>query len=141
MGDLLQFPRPCDATAGPPPEESRARPARTHVARPGPPEPLWREAAGDVLREQRHRREQTLAQVADRAGISVQYPSEVERGRKEPSSEVLGAVAGTLDLTLVDLTRLVLRRLTPLDLTSQRSGPPGRPSGPVALTGVLAPAG
>jgi transcriptional regulator with XRE-family HTH domain len=86
-----------------------------------------------VLREQRHRREQTLAAVAERAGISVQYLSEVERGRKEPSSEVLGAVAGALDLTLVDLTRLVLRWLTPVDLTSRRSGPPGRPSGPVAL--------
>lgn len=98
-----------------------------------PVEPLWREAAGAVLREQRHRLEQTLAEVAGRAGISVQYLSEIERGRKEPSSEVLGAVSGALQLTLVDVTRLVLRRLAPIDLTSRRSGPYDRPSGPVAL--------
>ena len=86
-----------------------------------------------MLREQRHRLEQTLAEVAGRAGISVQYLSEVERGRKEPSSEVLAAVTGALALSLVDLTRLVLRRLTPLDVTSRRSGPAERPGGPVAL--------
>ena len=133
MGDLLPFRRAHDAATRPEGEEPRAAPARAHVARPGAAEPLWREAAGQVLREQRHRREQTIAAVADRAGISVQYLSEVERGRKEPSSEVLAAVTGALDLTLVDLTRLVLRRLTPLDVTSRRSGPPGRPGGPVAL--------
>jgi DNA-binding XRE family transcriptional regulator len=133
MGDLLPFRRPHDATTGPSHDESRVASVRARGTRPGPPDPLWREAAGRVLREQRHRREQTLAEVADRAGISVQYLSEVERGRKEPSSEVLGAVAGALDLTLVDLTQLVLRWLTPVDLTSRRSGPPSRPSGPVAL--------
>ena len=133
MGELLPFRRAHEATTGPPHEESRAAPVRARVARPGRPDPLWREAAGRVLREQRHRREQTLAEVADRAGISVQYLSEVERGRKEASSEVLAAVAGALELTLVDLTRLVLRQLTPLDVTSRRSGPSGPPSGPVAL--------
>jgi DNA-binding XRE family transcriptional regulator len=125
MGELLSFRRAKDA----------AMPAggiRPDTDRPRPVEPLWREAAGDVLREQRHRLGQTLAQVAGRAGISVQYLSEIERGRKEPSSEVLGAVSGALQLTLVDVTRLVLRRLAPLDLTS-RSGPFDRPSGPVAL--------
>ena len=67
-------------------------------------EPLWREAAGDELRQERHRSERTLADVAEHAGISVQYLSEVERGRKEPSSEVLAAVAGALGLRLADLT-------------------------------------
>jgi len=140
MGDLLPFRPVDDSTTGLGQGRSINAPTRAHItpqpdrpARPGRPEPLWREAAGEVLREQRHRREQTLAEVADRAGISVQYLSEVERGRKEPSSEVLGAVAGALDLTLVDLTQLVLRWLTPVDLTSRRSGPPSRPSGPVAL--------
>ena len=137
MGDLLPFRRAHDATTGPPAGESGLAPVREHRTRPGPPDPLWREAAGHVLREQRHRREQTLAEVADRAGISVQYLSEVERGRKEPSSEVLAAVTGALRLTLLDLTRLVLHRLTPLDVTSARPGRPGtpsaRPSGPVAL--------
>jgi len=141
MGDLLPFPRAHEATSSRRDAKPWVPPAHQHIARPGQPEPLWREAAGRVLREQRHRREQTLAQVADRAGISVQYLSEVERGRKEPSSEVLSAVAGALELTLVDLTRLVLAQLAPLDVTSQRSdlpGPfsrPGRPGGPVALAG------
>jgi DNA-binding XRE family transcriptional regulator len=138
MGELLPF-RRAETTAteraeGP---GSRVVPPPREVARPSGPEPLWREAAGAVLRERRHGLEQTLAQVARRAGVSVQYLSEVERGRKEPSSEVLAAVSGALQLTLVDLTRLVLHRLTPLDVTSMRPtrpGPPVRgPGGPVAL--------
>ena len=84
------------------------------------PEPLWREVVGRELREERTRQERTLADVAGAAGISVQYLSEVERGIKEPSSEVLGAVHGALGLRLVDLTVRVARRI-------------GRPSGPLAL--------
>jgi DNA-binding XRE family transcriptional regulator len=136
MGELLPFRRAEPHVTErvddrqPAPVVRTTRPYERPVA---PPEPLWREAAGQVLRDQRHRLEQTLAEVADRAGISVQYLSEVERGRKEPSSEVLAAVTGALRLTLVDLTRLVLHRLTPVDLTSRPSGPVGRPTGPVAL--------
>jgi transcriptional regulator with XRE-family HTH domain len=75
------------------------------------PEPLWREAVGRELREERQDAGRTLADVAGEAGVSTQYLSEVERGRKEPSSEVLQAVAGALDLRLVDLTVRVSRRL------------------------------
>ena len=84
------------------------------------PEPLWRELVGQELRAERAAQERTLADVAGTAGISVQYLSEVERGLKEPSSEVLGAVHGALGLRLVDLTARVSRRL-------------GRMSGPLAL--------
>ena len=91
MGEVIRFPD------GPTPEPVL--------------EPLWREAAGDELRQERHRSERTLADVAEQAGISVQYLSEVERGRKEPSSEVLAAVAGALGLRLADLTLRVARRL------------------------------
>lgn len=136
MGELLPFRRADRSPAVP----ARGRPAPTppggrRPAGPTAPEPLWRQVSGEVLREQRHRLEQTLGEVAGRAGISVQYLSEVERGRKEPSSEVLAAVTGALSLTLADLTRLVLRRLTPLDLTSRRPGPGAPPTGPVALAG------
>jgi transcriptional regulator with XRE-family HTH domain len=99
-------------------------------------EPLWREVTGRALREARRRREQTLSQVAARAGISVAYLSEIERGRKEPSSEVLAAVTGALSLTLAELTTATLQLLAPLDLRAQRVlGPAGgrRPDGPVAL--------
>jgi transcriptional regulator with XRE-family HTH domain len=49
--------------------------------------------------------------VARRAGVSVQYLSEVERGRKEPSSEMIAAIAGAHDLSLHDLTLTVAERL------------------------------
>ena len=78
------------------------------------PEPLWREAVGRVLREERRTAGRTLADVAREAGVSTQYLSEVERGRKEPSSEVLGAVAGALGLRLVDLTSRVTRSVGPV---------------------------
>jgi transcriptional regulator with XRE-family HTH domain len=68
------------------------------------PEPLWRQVLGSRLRELRAKRGETLAETAERAGISPQYLSEIERGRKEPSSEMIAALAGALDTTLADLT-------------------------------------
>src|SRR6204780_5121813 len=67
------------------------------------PEPLWREVLGHPLRTLRADRDETLAQTAERAGISPQYLSEIERGRKEPSSEMIAALAGALDITVADL--------------------------------------
>ncbi len=80
------------------------------------PEPLWREVLGSRLRALRAERGQTLAETAERAGISPQYLSEVERGRKEPSSEMIAAMAGALGTTLAELTTHVtedLRRSRP----------------------------
>ena len=74
---------------------------------PRDPEPLWRDALGDRLRRLRHERGERLADTADRAGVSPQYLSEIERGRKEPSSEMIAAVAGALEVTLVELTATV----------------------------------
>lgn len=88
------------------------------------PEPLWREAVGAQLREERSRRGERIADVAGRAGVAPQYLSELERGRKDASSEVLSAVAGALDLTVLDLTRRASRHLVPA---------PTRPSGPLCL--------
>jgi len=82
------------------------RPVRT-------PEPLWRELLGGALRERRLADHRTLSQTAARAGISPQYLSEIERGLKEPSSEMIAAVAGALDTTLVDLTTSVAEQLAP----------------------------
>ena len=81
--------------------------------RPHAPEPLWREMVGEVLREQRTDRDETLVETSRRAGISPQYLSEIERGMKEPSSEMLAAVAGALGLTLLDLTLGVADRMAP----------------------------
>ncbi|MCA0293704.1 MAG: helix-turn-helix domain-containing protein [Actinobacteria bacterium] len=83
------------------------------TAEPRPrPEPLWREAIGEQLREERAARGERLADVAGRAGVSPQYLSELERGLKEPSSEVLAALAGALRLRVADLTSGAASRLS-----------------------------
>ncbi|GAB25563.1 putative Xre family DNA binding protein [Gordonia polyisoprenivorans NBRC 16320 = JCM 10675] len=76
-----------------------------------PVEPLLREVTGKVLRRHRHDRAERLVETAGRAGVSSQYLSELERGRKDASSELLGAVAGALGLSLLDLTREVAAEL------------------------------
>lgn len=78
---------------------------------PRDPEPLWRDALGGQLRTLRHARGERLADTAERAGVSPQYLSEIERGLKEPSSEMIAAVAGALEVTLVDLTLAVAEEL------------------------------
>lgn len=85
----------------------RHGPSRRRVA----PEPLWREALGRQLRRERTARGQRIVDVAERAGVSPQYLSELERGRKDPSSEVLSAVAGSLGMTVLDLTRRATTQL------------------------------
>jgi transcriptional regulator with XRE-family HTH domain len=62
-----------------------------------------REAVGDALRRRRQAQGRTLREVADAAGVSLTYLSEVERGRKEASSEVLEAVCAALHCRLADL--------------------------------------
>ncbi|WP_345143809.1 helix-turn-helix transcriptional regulator, partial [Streptomyces mexicanus] len=76
------------------------------AATAAPREPLWRDLVGDVLRRERLGQERTLKDVADAARISVPYLSEIERGRKEASSEVLAAAAQGLGLGLGDLLAL-----------------------------------
>ena len=62
--------------------------------------PLVREVIGDVLREARTTQGRTLREVSDSARVSLGYLSEVERGRKEPSSELLNAICHALDVPL-----------------------------------------
>ena len=73
--------------------------------------PLLRTAVGEVLRRRRLEQRRTLADVARAARVSVQYLSEVERGRKEASSEVLGAVCDALRISLANLLAEVGRNL------------------------------
>ncbi len=102
----------------PGPASSPVRPARPEPARPEPAR--WRTAIGRRLREAREDAGIRLVDFARAAGVSPQYLSEVERGRKEASSEVLHAVTGALGMTLVDLARGVARDLA-------RSAAPDRP--------------
>ena len=73
---------------------------------PKPREPLWRHLVGDALRRERLAQERTLKDVAEAARISMPYLSELERGRKEGSSEVLAAAAQALGLGLANLLSL-----------------------------------
>ncbi|MEZ5245949.1 MAG: helix-turn-helix transcriptional regulator [Acidimicrobiales bacterium] len=79
-----------------------------------------RDVIGEVLREERHRQGRTLADVADAAAVSVQYLSEVERGRKEVSSDVLHAIHQELGIDLGELLDRSTRRLRP---RAQHRGP------------------
>ena len=71
-----------------------------------PLEPLLRELVGEALRRRRRAQRRTLAEVAARAGMSMQHLSDVERGRKDPSSEIVAAICGALGLTLGQLMAL-----------------------------------
>jgi transcriptional regulator with XRE-family HTH domain len=93
LASVLRF--PSNGRSDPPPETERG--LRTLI--------------GDVLREERHRQDRTLADVAADAAISVPYLSEVERGRKEVSSDLLDAIGTALDLPLVEILERSAERL------------------------------
>src|SRR6201985_885263 len=74
---------------------------------------VLRQWVGETLRAIRLRQRRTLREVSATARVSLGYLSEVERGQKEPSSELLAAIARALDVDLSDLFQevaLVLRR-------------------------------
>src|SRR4051794_12130843 len=61
---------------------------------------LLRQDIGDVLREQRQQQSRTLREVSAAARVSLGYLSEVERGQKEASSELLASICGALELPM-----------------------------------------
>lgn len=77
----------------------------------GEPEPGLAELLGEVLRDERHGQGRTLADVAEAAAVSLPYLSEVERGRKEASSAVVGAVVDALGLDLAEVLDRAADRL------------------------------
>ncbi|WP_067821702.1 helix-turn-helix domain-containing protein [Actinomadura kijaniata] len=111
MAEITRPPAPADETPHGPGAPRR------------PAEPLWRDALGRCLRRLRVERGEILVETARRAGISPQYLSEIERGVKEPSSEMIAAVAGALDLTLADLTFEVARSLLAAPAATAPAGP------------------
>lgn len=92
----------------PPPGDRNKEPQvkDPHVKDPQVKDPLWRHIVGDVLRRERLAQERRLKDVSEAARISMPYLSEIERGRKEASSEVLAAAAHALGLGLADLLGL-----------------------------------
>src|ERR1700750_1424851 len=68
---------------------------------------VLRKVVGETLRAVRLRQRRTLREVSSAARVSLGYLSEVERGQKEPSSELLAAICGALDVELSELFREV----------------------------------
>lgn len=77
---------------------------------------LLREAIGDRLRHARTNQQRTLREVSRAARVSLGYLSEVERGRKEASSELLAAICDALELPLADLLHLVATDVSTVDV-------------------------
>jgi len=87
---------------------------------------LFRRLLGDVLRNKRLQRGMTLREVSAEARVSLGYISEIERGQKEASSELLASLCGALDVPLSEVLRdvssLVAVEETPT-FTQVPSGP------------------
>jgi transcriptional regulator with XRE-family HTH domain len=64
---------------------------------------LFRRLLGEVLRTRRIRQGQTLRQVSAEARVSLGYISEIERGQKEASSELLASICAALDVPLSEI--------------------------------------
>ncbi len=95
---------------------------------------VLRQVVGETLRALRLRQRRTLREVSSAARVSLGYLSEVERGQKEPSSELLAAICDALGLTLADLLTEGQRRLLPtVDLLrlARTDIATGGPVGPV----------
>ena len=86
---------------------------------------LLREAIGDRLRHARTNQRRTLREVSRSARVSLGYLSEVERGRKEASSELLAAICDALELPLSELLHYVATDLGAL--TAVEDAVPPRP--------------
>jgi len=76
---------------------------------------LVRQEIGDVLRDFRLQKGRTLRQVASKASVALGYLSEVERGQKEASSEILASVADALDTPISVIMREVGDRLAVIE--------------------------
>ena len=72
---------------------------------------LVRELLGETLREQRFAQGRTLREVSMAARVSLGYLSEVERGQKEASSELLSSICGALDVPLSVILMTVSNKL------------------------------
>jgi transcriptional regulator with XRE-family HTH domain len=73
---------------------------------------LLRRELGDVLREKRQGQGRTLREVSSRAACSLGYLSEVERGEKEASSELLASICKALDVPLSEMLSDVADRVS-----------------------------
>jgi transcriptional regulator with XRE-family HTH domain len=101
------------------PSNGRRDDGDVHTADAERGEPRLRDVIGDVLRHERLEQERTLADVAARAAVSLPYLSEVERGRKDVSSDVLQSICDALELPLAEVLERSADRLR-IDAGTQR---------------------
>ncbi|MDI2132392.1 helix-turn-helix domain-containing protein [Yinghuangia seranimata] len=103
---------------------------------------LLRRLLGDVLRRQRQRQGRTLREVSSAARVSLGYLSEVERGQKEASSELLAAICEALDVRMSIVLREVSDELALAELAHSEgltARPVLEPVGPSAGERVPGP--
>ncbi|GHJ40555.1 helix-turn-helix domain-containing protein [Streptomyces sp. TS71-3] len=84
---------------------------------------LLRRLLGDVLRRQRQRQGRTLREVSSSARVSLGYLSEVERGQKEASSELLSAICDALEVRMSELMHEVSDELALAELAESAAAP------------------
>ena len=94
---------------------------------------LLRRLLGDVLRERRREQGRTLREVSARARVSLGYLSEVERGQKEASSELLGSICEALDVPLSSVLRDVSDHLALVEQVES-----AEPAAPLSLPAQVA---
>ena len=81
---------------------------------------ILRSVIGDELRRQRLDQGRTLREVSSKARVSLGYLSEVERGQKEASSELLSAICGALDVPLSRVLRTVSHEVADRESRDER---------------------
>jgi len=87
---------------------------------------VLRRTIGDVLRDERRGQQRTLREVSSTARVSLGYLSEVERGQKEASSELLASICTALDVPLSQVLGEVTRRIADEEGVGQRAQFAGR---------------
>jgi transcriptional regulator with XRE-family HTH domain len=83
---------------------------------------LLRQEIGDVLRDARRDQGRTLREVSSVARVSLGYLSEVERGQKEASSELLASICGALEVPLSSVLHQVSQRVAVAEGLPERLG-------------------
>ena len=93
---------------------------------------LFRVSLGDVLRAERMRQGMTLRELSSAARVSLGYISEIERGQKEASSELLAALCAALDVPLSGVLREVSDHVEAEELALESVTAPSTTAGVVA---------
>jgi len=99
---------------------------------------LLRRLLGDVLREHRREQGRTLREVSAAARVSLGYLSEVERGQKEASSELLGSICEALEVPLSEVLRDVSDNLALAETLQELPQVPVAAPTPLHVTNVAA---